>query len=185
MQLNIYRPAQLRELLTHAYKRNDKLELFVLGNAQEEMEKIHESNFSIALDTAAEIGLDYVYFGIRDLAGCSRMMIKNNPGFSRQPAIWSLAENLGIRGGCGNGDQFQINGYHQNPHNCESKSILCDGRDYFGPGNIGAWDITNRRRLTVDEEFNKSFAYISERDEKRKEYYAKYTSVPRRPQTAW
>jgi hypothetical protein len=132
------------------FSGKDELKEFAANGYREELAQIQTENFEILLDTVQSLGLTYLHVGERELCGCEGIC---DP--KPWPAIWRIAEIIGVERSCGNSDQTQISNSHI----------------YFGKERVGAWHVIERRRLTKEEEKDKKFNKVTE-------YFGKRHEVP-------
>ena len=128
--------------------KGDEFKQFVAEGYIKELKALQMSHRKMTISLAKKLGLTYLYLGEQELCGCENIQVTDH--FWKRPALWVLKEQLGLSGGCGNGDQYQIR----------------YGREVFGD-ECGAWHVVENRRMTPEEEYTTvKFAHVVERDRK-------------------
>lgn len=128
--------------------RNDPLKRFVAQVEADELPVLREELLKKLFEECRRYDIRYLYLGKGEICGCEGKRAKGGlrDGW---PAMWSVADDLGINGGCGNSDQYQTSDYN---------AILFPLEAY------GGWDLKKNVKLTDAEVEAKKFARVVTRD---------------------
>jgi hypothetical protein len=113
---------------TRRRDRNDPLKEFALVPIVEELEMLRTKSLSSLFKVCKKFGVRYIKLDPSEICGCE------NIRYDRWPAIWQIARETSISGGCGNNDQAHTK----------------YGR-WFLDVDYGYWDIQENRKLCTEE----------------------------------
>lgn len=127
---------------------SDPLKQFVNAMNVDELPVLRQALLQQLFDECNKHDVRYVYLGKGEICGCEKIAAKS--GFRRgRPVMWTIAEDLGIQGGCGNSDQYQTSDYNTS---------------LFPINAYGGWDLKKNVKLTDEQVEEKKFARVVTRD---------------------
>lgn len=121
----------------------DRLKEFTASPLFDELSTLRLKYINILFNLASRHRIRYLYVGKGEISGCED--IRDN-GW---PAIWTIVEQAGYPGSCGNGNQYQTSDY---------AGILYP-EDYYG-----GWDLSTNTKLSDEETEKKAFNRVVTRD---------------------
>ena len=128
--------------------KRDPLKSFVAAAEADELPTLREELLKKLFEECKSHDIRYLYLGKGEICGCEGKRAKGGLR-NGWPAMWSVADDVGITGGCGNTDQYQTSDYN---------AILFPTEAY------GGWDLVKNVKLTDAEVEAKKFARVVTRD---------------------
>lgn len=109
--------------------KHDALLVFMAGKDIDRFAEMRDQNLLTVFKLCKKYGVRYIFVGQHELVGCEDIQARG------WPAIWAIAEELGVDRSCGNSDQYQIHD---------------PGKIFFPANSYGYWDV--RDNIMISEE---------------------------------
>lgn len=138
MPIDIVKIKKLEKIIENA--RGDLVKEFVANETIDQLRIEKSKSLPLLFDLCKKYGIRYIRVHRGELCGCEGIRSEH------WPAMWSIAENIGLAGGGGNHDQSQtLYG------------------SWFLEEDYGDWDIIEQRKLSTEESVNKQFCAVVSR----------------------